>query len=256
MKSLRPAGTRGAGRILAVLTMVAVTCGCLPETNGPQDPGRSTVSPQPGAGRVVHDVPDEIRPEDNYLFYLHGQIIEDQGVRPVHPDFGVYEYEAVLAALAKAGFVVISEAREPRTDGEKYARKVVKQVEALLAAKVPPERISVVGFSKGGGIAVKVSTLLHNERVNFAFLGTCARRIRNPPALELRGRILSIYEASDPIAGACSDLLSARAIGPEFKELRIDVGGGHGAFYRPIREWLDPVTAWSRGRGVPAADEP
>jgi predicted esterase len=204
----------------------------------------------------VHDVPDEIRTESNYLFYLHGQIIEDHGLRPVHPDFGVYEYEGVLASLAQAGFVVISEARGPRTNGEEYAREVVTQVETLLAAGVPPERVSIVGFSKGGGIAVRVSTLLHNERVNFVFLGTCARRIRNRPALDLRGRILSIYEASDPIAGPCSEFLSASVIEPEFEEVRLEVGGGHGAFYRPVQAWLDPVLAWSKGREVPVADEP
>jgi hypothetical protein len=255
MNALRPAITPGAKRTLAVLTMVAATCGCLPETNGPRDAGRSVVSPQPTDGRVVHDVPDEIWPEDNYLFYLHGQIIEDRGVRPVHPDFGVYEYEAVLASLAQAGFVVISEAREPRTDGEEYARKVAAQVETLLTAEVPPERISIVGFSKGGGIAVRVSALLHNESVNFTFLGTCPQRVPNPPALDLRGRILSIYEASDPLAGACSEFLSVSVVEPEFEELRLEVGGGHGAFYRPIRDWLDPVVAWSRGRNVRVTDE-
>jgi hypothetical protein len=239
-----------------VLTTIAATCGCLPETNTPQSHDQSAVSPPPASGRVVHDVPDEIRTESNYLFYLHGQIIEDQGVRPVHPDFGVYEYEAVLTSLAQAGFVVISEARGPRTDGEEYARKVVTQVETLLAAGVPPERISIVGFSKGGGIAVRVSTLLHNERMNFVFMGTCAQRIRNRPVLDLRGRILSIYEASDPIAGPCSEFLSASVIEPELEELRLEVGGGHGAFYRPIREWLDPVIAWSEGREAPVTDEP
>jgi hypothetical protein len=256
MRLLRHAAISNSSRVLALLTAAAATCGCLQETNAPGDPRQSASSREPVTGRVVHDVPAEIRADSRYLFYLHGQIIEDQGVRPVHPEFGVYEYEAVLAALARAGFVVISEARGPRTDGEAYARKVVTQVEALRAAGVPPERISIVGFSKGGGIAVRVSTLLHDERMNFVFLGTCSLRFRNRPALDLRGRILSIHEASDPIAGPCSEFFSASVVEPEFKELRIDVGGGHGAFYRPNREWLDPVLAWSMGQDVTVTEGP
>jgi hypothetical protein len=201
----------------------------------------------PVSGHVMNDVPDETRQDRAYLFYLHGQIIEDQGVRPEHPEFGVYEYESVLVALAERGFEVISEARPPRTNGEEYALEVVKQIESLLSTGLSPERISVVGFSKGGGIAVAVSSLLGNERVSFVFLGTCANRIRNRPRLDLKGRILSIYEASDPVAGSCKEMFSESAVGPEFEELEIHLGGGHGAFYRPAPEWIDPVVDWVGG---------
>jgi predicted esterase len=199
------------------------------------------------SGNIMKDVPEQIRPERHYLFYLHGQIIEDQGVRPEHPEFGVYEYEGVLDALAAEGFEVISEPRPPRTDGQAYAGRVVTQIEKLLSAGVPAERIAVVGFSKGGGIAVAVASMLGNERVRFVFLGTCATRIRNRPQLELRGRVLSIYEASDPVAGSCEGMFSESVIVPEFQELEVRLGGGHGAFYRPAREWIDPVVAWVRG---------
>jgi predicted esterase len=202
------------------------------------------------SGQVMNDVPAEIRPEHHYLFYLHGQIIEDQGVRPEHPEFGVYEYQAVLDALAAEGFEVISEPRPPRTDGKAYAEKVVKQIERLLSAGVPAERVAVVGFSKGGGIAVAVASMLGNESVRFAFLGTCATRITNRPQLELKGRILSIYEASDPIAGSCEEMFSESVVVPEFRELKVRLGGGHGAFYRPASEWIGPVVAWLRGESL------
>ena len=211
------------------------------------EPAETKNAPVPG--HVMNDVPDEIRPDRSYLFYLHGQIVEDQGVRPEHPEFGVYEYEAVLAALAEKGFEVISEPRPPRTDGREYARKIVTQIESLRSAGVPAERISVVGFSKGGGIAVAVSSLLDDERVSFAFLGTCAKRIQDPPPLELKGRILSIYEASDPVAGSCRELFSGSVAAPGLEELEIRLGGGHGAFYRPAPEWIDPVVDWVRGVG-------
>lgn len=208
--------------------------------------------PAPKVGWIVSDLPDEIDPDGRYLFYLHGQIVEDQGVRPVHPEFGVYEYEKILASLASEGFVVVSEARGPATDGEAYARKVVGQVEALLGAGVAPERISVVGFSKGGGIAVVVSSLLENEKVSFVFMGTCVNWIRNWPELDLKGRVLSIYESSDPIAGSCEEPFSKSIIQPEFEELGLQIGGGHGAFYRPRSEWLDPVVEWVGGSELSA----
>jgi hypothetical protein len=31
----------------------------------------------------------------------------------------------------------------------------------------------------------------------------------------------------------------------ELKEIVINVGGGHGAFYRPRPEWIDPVVEWA-----------
>jgi predicted esterase len=231
-------------RALGIACAVGIALTACATSEEPAD----TMTPS-ATGHVMSDVPEEIRPECSYLFYLHGQIIEDQGVRPAHPEFGVYEYEAVLAALAEEGFEVISEPRPPRTDGREYARKVVQQIESLLSAGMPAERISVVGFSKGGGIAVAVSSLLGHERVSFAFLGTCAKRIQDPPPLELKGRILSIYEASDRVAGSCEELFSGSVVAPGLEELEIRLGGGHGAFYRPAPEWIDPVVDWVRGGG-------
>jgi len=197
-----------------------------------------------GSGRVIRDLPEAPRPEETFVFYLHGAIVEEKGIRPESPEFGVYEYEEILDALAGEGFVVVSEPRSRGTDGREYARKVVGQIEELIAAGVPAQQISVVGFSKGGGIAVVASSLLANEDVRFVFLGTCASWIRNVPELTLRGHILSIYEESDPIGRSCEAALADSDIGPEFRELKLQLGERHGAFYRPRPEWLDPVVNW------------
>jgi hypothetical protein len=221
-----------------VLAFLLTSCGPAEEPTGAP---RNSTHPH-----VTSRVPDEIDPERHYLFYLHGRIIEDQGVRPEHPEFGVYEYEAILDNLASQGFEVISEARPPRTDGEAYARKVVDQIEELLSAGVPAERIAVVGFSKGGGIAVAVASMLGNEDVSYVFLGTCARRIRNVPELTLTGRILSIHERSDPVTASCKEMFVGRVAAPTFEEIEIHLGGGHGAFYRPAPGWIDPAVSWIR----------
>jgi len=184
---------------------------------------------------------------ERYLFYLHGQIVEGSDGRPEHPEYGVYDYPAIVQALKSDRFTVISEIREARADGRKYAEKLAAEVEKLLADGVPPERICIVGASKGGGIAVAASSMLKNERLNFVFMGTCVNWITDWPELDLRGRILSISEESDTVAGSCKEAFAASRIAPVFKEIRIHTGLGHGAYYRPIPQWTEAVGAWCRG---------
>ncbi len=47
-------------------------------------------------GVILQDLPGSIDKQARYLFYLHGQIIEELGIRPEHPQRGVYEYEQIL----------------------------------------------------------------------------------------------------------------------------------------------------------------
>ena len=189
------------------------------------------------------------REPERYLYYLHGQIVEGSDGRPDHPEYGVYDYPAIIAALEGEGFTVISEIREHNTDGMAYAGELAEQVRTLLADGVPPERITIVGASKGGGIAVAASALLDNERLNFVFMGTCVNWIRDWPELKLRGRILSISEETDTVAGSCREPFQNSDIQPLFREIRINTGRGHGAFYEPIPEWVEPVVNWSRPEG-------
>ena len=218
--------------VLIGFVLFATACGA-------EDPPPAEASPQ-----IFADVPAEIDPGARYLIYLHGAIIETQGVRPTHPRFGVYEYREILEVLAGRGFVVISEARPAGTDGTVYAAKVVGQVEALLAAGVPPEHVTVVGFSKGGGIAITASSLLANDRLNFVFMGACGPWYESRPEIVPRGRLLGLREASDELVGPCETLFD-RAAGGERREVITELGGGHGAFYRPNPEWVEPVVEWA-----------
>jgi len=200
---------------------------------------------QPVSGAVFRDLPQTIDPNSRYLFYLHGRIIEDKGLRPESSRFGIYEYEDILADLAGRGFIVISEPREHGTQVPVYARKVVGQVQTLLGQGVPPEYISVVGFSKGGGIAIEVSTLLPAAPVNFVLLAACGRWIfqsEHPP--NLSGRVLSIREASDNIVGSCQRAFDSSTRIIESREIELHLGGGHGVFFRPVPQWFEPTVAW------------
>ncbi|HET6277804.1 MAG TPA: alpha/beta hydrolase [Candidatus Polarisedimenticolia bacterium] len=190
-------------------------------------------------------------PEARYVIYLHGRIIEDSGPRPVHPRFGVYEYEPILEQLAAQGLQVISEIRPAGTDIRQYAARVVEQMKRLHAAGVPMERITTVGFSKGGGIALLASSLLDRPDARFVLLAICGDSPDDDPGLRMRGRVLSIYEASDELGSSCRRLFERSPADLEYDEIRIDTGEGHGAFYRPRPEWLTPLVAWILDRDTP-----
>jgi len=220
---------------LVSIGILLVAGACAADDPKPMDP-----SP-----RIFSEVPAEIDPGARYLFYLHGRIIEEQGVRPTHPTFGVYEYQQILEIFAERGFVVISEARPEGTDARAYAARVADQVRALLAAGAPPEHITVVGFSKGGGVAITASSLLRENAVNFVFMGACGPWLDSRPEIVPRGRLLALREASDELVGTCQAIFARAVDSGEQKETVLELGGGHGAFYRPRPEWVDPVVEWA-----------
>jgi hypothetical protein len=189
-------------------------------------------------------VPKTLDASARYLIYLHGRIIEDKGPRPTDSRWGIYEYQHILEELAHDRAIVISEQRPPNTDVDRYADHVVDQVSQLLNAGVPPQRVTVVGFSKGGGIAIRTAARLQNPRVNFVLLAACGDGDFSASDLKMSGRILSLYEASDDIGRSCASLFATPGATGERAETRIAIGGGHGAFYRPHSEWLTPLRHW------------
>ena len=217
-------------------------------TAQPDAPTTTNVAVTPasvGQANIFKDVPEKIDARARYLFYLHGRIIEDRGVRPVHERHGVYEYEKILETFKAAGLVVISEARAKDTDVAQYAAKVVAQINALLKAGVAPRNITVVGASKGSGIAMHVSSLLKHREVNFVIMAGCGEGTLKNGALNLYGRVLSIYDASDDI-GTCESLFARSAGLNKHKELKINLGLGHGFLYRPYKEWIEPAAEWAK----------
>jgi hypothetical protein len=204
-------------------------------------------SPAESPAQISSDVPDDIDPAARHLIYLHGAIIERAGERPTHPRYGVYEYRKILEVFAARGFVVISEARPEGTDGMLYAATVVDEVRKLLAAGVPPDHITVVGFSKGGGIAIAASSMLANDDLNFVFMAACSPWLDARPEIVARGRLLSLRESSDDLVGSCQGLFERSPSPNDQLEVVLELGGGHGAFYRPWSKWVDLVVGWAGG---------
>jgi hypothetical protein len=253
--------------IFILILVSLVSCTSVPvETVPPSTPISITTTPINNTAVPLtpsipasedYEFPDSIDPARQYLFYLHGKIIEDQGIPAISPDFGEYEYQEILEALDGYGFVVISEQRPMNTDGVAYASKIAGQVRELLEAGVPAQDITVVGASKGAAIAVYVSHFLENQEINFVIMGIC-----HPEVVEdfkqdqvfLFGNVLSIYDASDDeYAGSCQDLFAfseGRGIS-RYDEVVLDIGTGHGILYQPLDEWILPAVEWAKHHGSP-----
>lgn len=199
--------------------------------------------------------PESSNPIKRYLFYLHGKIIEDQGIPAVSPDYGEYEYKAILEKLSSYGFIVISEQRAKNTDGMEYAKKITEQITLLLKSGVPANNVTIVGASKGAGIAIEVSHLLENPEVNFVIIGTChpdtVKSLKQNETF-LYGKVLSIYDSADyEYSGSCEELFSfSEANGglSQHNEIVLNIGTGHGILYKPLDEWIMPIVQWA---GIP-----
>lgn len=178
------------------------------------------------------------------VFYLHGQIIENEGVQPVHERFGLYDFNGIVEALEGGDAEVIAAVRNGNTNVAMHAQEVADQIEALIESGTNASDITIIGFSKGGAIAITVSSLLNRPNVNFVFLAACGGWISSYPELRVSGNILSIYEKTDSLAGSCRSLIKRSKAVSSFREVRLATRKEHGAFYLPRDEWLGPLLAW------------
>lgn len=197
------------------------------------------------AGGEVYDrFPDVIDAAGRYVIYAHGLIVEGDDPRPVSPEFGVYDFPAVVRALAAGGgFQLIAHHRPKNTVPEAYAETLDGWVRRLLAARVAPGRITLVGFSRGGQITALASSRLASAGINTAILAACSKGdLVQVPPIVLGGHLLSIYETTD-VVGSCATL-AARSHLASFEEVAITTGKKHGAFFQPLPEWLRPLRAW------------
>ena len=199
------------------------------------------------AKQASYDVPSAIDASAKYLFFLHNYYVEKHG-----PD-GDCKYYDLLNAFADSGFTVISEVRFGKIIPCAYAGKIVGQIRTLLDAGVPPENITVAGHSKGGVIALCVSSKLGNPKVNFVVMAGCEIKPllgAYPDYRTLQGRFLSIYASSASVASRCGSAFSQVSEGISSTEIRLESEGGHRLFFKPERIWLNPVILWNR-KGQP-----
>jgi hypothetical protein len=192
------------------------------------------------AGSWVETPPASPDASARYIFYLHGTAEEQNGSSA--------KYEAAVEAIAEADAVVISEVRDD-SEPNSYARKLADQVNALIAAGVPPRNVTVSGYSKGSVIALAAAGAIANPEVNYVLLAGCAESLNGKydvDGAKAVGRILSIYDSGDYKFGSCSRIVPGAALQ---EEIELDSGKGHKLFRIPkekfIEQWRDPLVDWA-----------
>lgn len=182
-----------------------------------------------------------------YLFYLHAQVITELGDNAINrgaPEWGPYEYSAIIDSLRKRGFNIISEIRQKGIANSLYIEKIAKQIDSLLTAGTKPGNIVVVGASSGWDIVLHVSSAMKNNDLNFVMMGGCwPETYKDYTDLELYGHFLSIIEKSDP-HGTCYKIFENKKQLKSHKEIILNTGLSHGFFYKGRSVWIDPIIEW------------
>jgi len=194
---------------------------------------------------IVNVPPKDPSPNRFYLFYLHGRIVEGSNGHPISPDYGRYEYDKILKTFSDKDFIVISEIRENNTDIELYAKKISDWINHLLKAGVPSSRITVVGGSKGGIIATRVSNILRNKKIKFVILAGLFESLIKDKNMQLWGEVLSIYDKADKFPITPKAYYDTSPGISKWHSIITETGLGHGLIYKPYLEWVNEVIEWS-----------
>ncbi len=195
------------------------------------------------ATKIYEKFPEKIQANEKYVFYSHGFIVEGENPRPVSPRWGIYEFPKIKAALANEAYNLIAYHRPSKTQPNEFAKKLGADVNHLIKHGVRPENITLVGFSRGGEITVLTSNYLKLSKVNIALLGTCSNFIKDKANYKVVGNVYSIYETSDGNR-SCQFLIDQSEMVDSLEEISISTGEEHGAFYRPMPQWIEPLKAW------------
>ena len=187
--------------------------------------------------------------DERFIFFLHNRFLEEHELNELHPEYGRTEYNEIIAELKKSGLNVISEKRNRNVNARDYAIGIVNQIDSLIKTGIEPQKITVVGTSKGGYIAQYVSTLANNQNLSFVFIASFRNNdIQNIPEINYCGNILTIYEKSDTFG--VSSLERKKTSNCEikhFKEIELKTGLGHGFLFKPLKEWIEPTIKWANG---------
>lgn len=200
------------------------------------------------ASNVYEHFPTQINADEKYVFYSHGLIVEGKNPTPTHPRWGVYEFPKVKVALTSEHYNLIAYHRALDTKPRVFAKKLASDVNLLIKKGVKAENISLVGFSRGGGITILASSYINSTAVNIVLLAACSSFMKEHAEFTVVGDFHSIYETSDG-NGSCQFLVDKSDKVNTMQEIAISTGKEHGAFYRPIPEWIVPVKNWLESGG-------
>jgi len=187
--------------------------------------------------------------DDRFIFFLHNRFLEEHSLNELHPEFGRTEYNEIIEEFRKNGCKVLSEKRNGNVNAREYAIEIITQIDSLLKNGTEPNRITVVGTSKGGYIAQYVSTLANNPDLNFVFIASFRNSdIETIPEINYCGNILTIYEKTDPFGVSAVERKNTSSCEiVNFKEIELNTGMGHGFLFKPLKEWIEPTLKWANG---------
>jgi len=188
--------------------------------------------------------------DNRFIFFLHNRFLEEHELNESHPEFGRTEYKEIMAEFEKSGLKVISEKRNGNVNAREYAIGIVNKIDSLINNGTEPEKITIVGTSKGGYIAQYVSTLANNPELNFVFVASFRHRdIESIPEINFCGNILTIYEKTDPFGvSAIERKENSTCEIKRFKEIELNTGMRHGFLFKPLKEWIEPTIKWANGK--------
>lgn len=185
------------------------------------------------------------RTELKHIFYLHGRIIETQGIFAQSELYGPYKYNEIVTALTIDNAQMYAEVRTTETDFYTFCESISSQIDSLVNMGVAHRNISVVGASKGAVMAMYVSHLNKNN-INYILLGANNDTIESYD-WSLNGNILGIHEKSDNICGKnYSNWIIRSKNALRFVDIEINSQLGHGFLYTPIKDWLTPTVNWMK----------
>lgn len=198
---------------------------------------------------IYDKFPQHISPQQKYVFYSHGFIVEGVDPTPKNKRWGVYDFPAIKQSLSDNTYNLIAYHRPKGTNPKTHAQALANDVRELIKHGVTAKNITIMGFSRGAFITSLASHYLAQTPVNTILLAGCGRIVSSKYAdIELNGSLLSVYETTDG-ANSCEKLKHRSSNLVSFEEIAITTGQEHGAFYRPMPEWLIPVKRWIKQQG-------
>lgn len=219
---------RMASKLLVAAGLAASACACVP-------PAQTRQAPLSGE-RIA---------ASGHIVYLHGKIVQEEGINAVSSEFGPYQFNEIVAALGKSGAVVHAPVRAKGANFRRSGSDVAALVRELISSGVRASEITVVGASHGAVIAMVASAELSNPELRFVLMGACDSWVNDELKPDLHGRILSIYEQGDAFGGSCDRVISGKSGVVSYREIRLATGLGHGFLFRPLPEWVEPALDWS-----------
>lgn len=200
------------------------------------------------AAEIVEKLPEQYEPSDKFVFYSHGYIVEGENPTPVEVKngWGLYDFPKVKQALADDRYTLVAIHRKKNTDPFEYAKAQSATIRNMIKNGVPANNITLIGFSRGAFITGLMSNHLADFGVNTVLLAGCGRLIsRKHDDIKVYGHVLSVYEKTDK-SNTCKKLKDKSWQVQSFKEIAINTGLSHGAFYRPLPQWILSVKTWMK----------